>query len=89
MNIDIFRQDLLDYVESTNTKPHALSRASRVDAASLYKFLSGESALSAESIFRLWPFVYRHPQRTKAVPISRARRPATSLAPVQGSGDAA
>ena len=77
MNIETFRQDLLDYVESTNTRPHALSRVSRVDSASLYKFLSGESALSAESIFKLWPFVYRNPQRTKAVPLQRARAFAT------------
>lgn len=93
MNIQTFRNDLLSYLKATKTKTHALSRAARVDAGSMYRFLSGETALSAESVFKLWPFLYHEPQRAtvralKEAPITPTT-PATQRTHDEVGGDAA
>lgn len=93
MNIQTFRNDLLSYLEATKTKTHALSRAARVDAGSMYRFLSGETALSAESVFKLWPFLYHEPQRAAVRPLREMlitpTAPATRPSLDEVGGDAA
>ena len=61
MNIQKFRQDLLERMQLTGKSQSCLSVECGVQQASLSRFLSGSNGLNGEAVLKLWPFVYGEP----------------------------
>ena len=63
MNIYTFRADLREAMSSRGLNTHRLSLLAKVEPASLYNFLKGKASLSGDSLLKLYPFVYKTPEK--------------------------
>lgn len=89
MNIATFRTDLRESMSARGINTHRLSILAKVDSASLYNFLKGTASLSGENLLKLYPFIYKAPE--KNLPCSPVEDPtATPTTPPgeAGAGEA-
>ena len=63
MNIATFRTDLRESMSARGINTHRLSILAKVDSASLYNFLKGTASLSGENLLKLYPFIYKAPEK--------------------------
>lgn len=68
MNIETFRTDLRAYMEATGTNTHRLSLMAKIDFGSLYRFLKGKASLNGANILKLYPFIYKTPEKNFPTP---------------------
>ena len=61
MNTQQIRHDLLAMMGKTGIKASRLAKISGVETSSLYNFLNGKASLHADSLLKLWPYVYETP----------------------------